>query len=82
MAVRSYRISLAGGSAYQFIACFNVKSGDVEDAPAPLSLNKFDVLEKDGGVYIKGKEADIKGGRKVDIATTPSSQDKLVIIGG
>ncbi|OCT50040.1 Apoptosis-inducing factor 1 [Cladophialophora carrionii] len=64
-------------------ACFNVKSGDVEDAPAPLALNKFDVVEKEGGVYIKGKEADIKGGKKtVNIKTTPSSQDKLVIVGG
>ncbi|KAJ9616541.1 Apoptosis-inducing factor 1 [Cladophialophora chaetospira] len=63
-------------------ACFNVKSGDVEDSPAPLALNKFDVIEKDGGVYIKGKEADIKGGKKVNIKTTPSSDDKLVIVGG
>jgi hypothetical protein len=60
-----------------------VKSGDVEDSPAPLALNKFDVVEKDGGVYIKGKEADIKGGKRtVNIKTTPSSSDKLVIVGG
>lgn len=64
-------------------ACFNVASGDVEDSPAPLALNKFDVVEKDGGVYVKGKEADIKGGKRtVNIKTTPSSEDKLVIVGG
>ena len=64
------------------IACFNVKSGDVEDAPAPFALNEFDVVEKDGGVYIKGKEADIKGGKKtVNIKTKPSAKDKLVIVG-
>ena len=63
-------------------ACFNVATGDVEDAPAPHALNKFDVFEKDGGVYIKGKEADIKGGsRKVNIKTTPQSDEKLVIVG-
>jgi hypothetical protein len=55
----------------------------VEDAPAPHSLNKFDVLEKDGGVYIKGKEADIKSGKRtVNIKTTPQSKEKVVIVGG
>ncbi|OAG36324.1 hypothetical protein AYO21_09489 [Fonsecaea monophora] len=64
-------------------ACFNARTGDVEDAPAPLSLNAFDLVEKDGGVYVKGKEADIKGGKRtVNIKTTPSSPDKLVIVGG
>ncbi|KIY02377.1 uncharacterized protein Z520_02515 [Fonsecaea multimorphosa CBS 102226] len=64
-------------------ACFNARTGDVEDSPAPLSLNAFDVIEKDGGVYVKGKEADIKGGKRtVNIKTTPSSQEKLVIVGG
>lgn len=65
------------------LACFNVGNGDVEDAPAPFALNKFDVVEKDGGVYVAGKEGDIKGGKKtINIKTTPSSQDKVVIIGG
>ncbi|OAP64510.1 hypothetical protein AYL99_00482 [Fonsecaea erecta] len=64
-------------------ACFNARTGDVEDSPAPLSLNAFDVIEKDGGVYVKGKEADIKGGKRtVNIKTTPSSQEKLIIVGG
>ncbi|KPI37516.1 Apoptosis-inducing factor 1 [Cyphellophora attinorum] len=63
-------------------ACFNVATGDVEDAPAPHALNKFDVFEKDGSVYIKGKEADIKGGKRtVNIKTTPQSDEKVVIVG-
>ena len=54
----------------------------MEDSPAPHSLNKFDVSEKDGGVYIKGAEADIKGGsRRVNIKTKPTSQEKVVIVG-
>ncbi len=65
------------------IACFNTKTGDVEDSPAPLALNKFNVIEKDGGVYITGKEADIKGGkRQVNVKTTPSTDEKVVIVGG
>ncbi|EXJ70677.1 uncharacterized protein A1O5_05667 [Cladophialophora psammophila CBS 110553] len=64
-------------------ACFNVHNGDVEDSPAPMALNKFNVVEKDGGVYITGKEADIKGGKRtVNIKTTPSSQERLVVVGG
>ena len=54
----------------------------VEDSPAPTALNKFDVVEKNGGVYVKGKEGDIKGGKRpVNIKTKPSSDDKLVIVG-
>ncbi|EXJ87531.1 hypothetical protein A1O3_04491 [Capronia epimyces CBS 606.96] len=64
-------------------ACFNVKSGDVEDSPAPNALNKFDVFEKEDGVYVRGKQSDIKGGqRKVNIKTKPTSSDKVVIVGG
>jgi hypothetical protein len=64
-------------------ACFNVKSGDVEDSPAPFALNKFDVIEKDGGVYITGTESNIKGGKRtVNIKTKPTSEDKVVIVGG
>ena len=64
------------------LACFSVATGDVEDSPAPHSLNKFNVSEKDGGVYIQGKEADIKGGsRRVNVKTKPSSQEKVVIVG-
>merc|ERR1712000_435369 len=64
-------------------ACFNTKTGDVEDSPAPLALNKFNVIEKDGGVYITGKEADIKGGKRQDnVKTTPSTDEKVVIVGG
>lgn len=55
----------------------------MEDSPAPHNLNHFDVIEKDGGVYVKGKEADIKAGKRtVNIKTKPSSQDRVVIVGG
>ncbi|KAI7262452.1 hypothetical protein KC335_g10255, partial [Hortaea werneckii] len=45
-------------------ACFSVKTGDVEDAPALDPLHKFDVISKDGGVYIKGQEKHVKDGRR------------------
>lgn len=64
-------------------ACFNVKTGDVEDAPAPDHLNKFDVVEKDGAVYIKAAESDVKSGRRVPkFKITSADKDKVVIVGG
>jgi hypothetical protein len=65
------------------IACFNIGSGDVEDAPAPNALNKFDVFEKNGGVYIKGEEAAIRAGQRDPVGKrSVTSQDRVVVIGG
>jgi len=45
-------------------------------------LHTFDVEEKNGAVYVKGKEKDIKDGkRQVNITTKPTSDDKVVIVG-
>lgn len=65
-------------------ACFNIGSGDVEDAPAGNALNKFNVFEKDGAVYIRGTEADIKAGQRNPVTKCSVSQpmERVVIIGG
>jgi hypothetical protein len=64
-------------------ACFNVTTGDIEDAPALDPLAKFEILEKDGAVYIKGDESTIKASRrKLNLKCTAKSQDKVVIVGG
>ncbi|KAH9826289.1 Rieske [2Fe-2S] domain [Teratosphaeria destructans] len=63
-------------------ACFNVKTGDVEDAPALDPLHKFDVITKDGGVYIKAQERHIKDGRRfLSIKAQAKNQEKVVIVG-
>jgi len=63
-------------------ACFKVSTGDVEDAPALDPLNKFDVVSKDGGVYIKGQEKQIKDGRRfLNIKCKSSGSEKVVIVG-
>ncbi|KAI7069555.1 rubredoxin-NAD(+) reductase [Hortaea werneckii] len=63
-------------------ACFSVKTGDVEDAPALDPLHKFDVISKDGGVYIKGQEKHIKDGRRfLSIKAKSSGNEKVVIVG-
>ncbi|KAJ5806888.1 AIF-like mitochondrial oxidoreductase, partial [Penicillium riverlandense] len=65
-------------------ACFNIGTGDVEDAPAPNALNKFDVFEKNGAVYIRGTEADIKAGQRNPVVKCSVSQpeERVVIVGG
>ncbi|CAF9930757.1 MAG: hypothetical protein ALECFALPRED_004719 [Alectoria fallacina] len=64
-------------------ACFNVASGDVEDAPALDPLAKFDIVEKDGGVYIKGEESTIKASRRaVNTKCKAQGQEKVVVVGG
>ena len=63
-------------------ACFQVTTGDVEDAPALDPLAKFEVVEKDGGVYIKGDESTIKSGRHtLNIKCKPKGEDRIVVIG-
>ena len=65
------------------IACFNVSSGDVEEAPAPDALAKFPVEEKNGGVYITGEESTIKNSRRpIDLPCKSKGQEKVVIVGG
>lgn len=68
-------------------ACFNAKTGDVEDAPALDALAAFEVIERDGAIYVKGEEAVIKSGRrKPNIrcrgGVSTSNADKVVVVGG
>ncbi|KAK4504046.1 hypothetical protein PRZ48_004961 [Zasmidium cellare] len=63
-------------------ACFNVKTGDIEDAPAPDPLQKFEIVQKDGGVYIKGEEAAIKANRRnMSIKCQAKGNDQVVVVG-
>lgn len=64
-------------------ACFNVATGDVEDAPALDPLAKFEIVEKDGAVYIKGEESTIKASRRSpNYKCSAQGQEKVVIVGG
>ena len=65
------------------LACFNIASGDVEDAPALDYLAKFDILEKDGAVFIKGDEATIKAKRRSPgLKCSAGGDEHVVIVGG
>jgi hypothetical protein len=46
-------------------------------------IAKFEVVEKDGAVYIKGDEETIKAGRaKLNISCKSQGDEKVVVIGG
>lgn len=65
------------------IACFNIKSGDIEDAPALNALNKYDLIEKDDGVYVNATESDIKASQRNPVQKcTISSQEEVLVVGG
>merc|ERR1712000_42389 len=67
-------------------ACFNAKTGDVEDAPALDSLPVFKTIERDGAVYITGEESAIKSSkRKPNFkcnAAGGAQEEKVVVVGG
>lgn len=67
-----------------YIACYNVTTGDVEDAPAPNALNKFEIFEKEDGVYILAKEEDVKAGQRNPVVNCSVSEpkEKVVVVGG
>lgn len=64
-------------------ACFKVSTGDVEDAPALDPIDKYEVIEKDGAVYVKTTEEALKAKRRhLNIKCSLVSDDKVLVIGG
>lgn len=64
-------------------ACFNVSTGDVEDAPALDPISKYQVFERDGAVYIKTDEDTLKANRrKLNLRCSSVTEDKVLVIGG
>lgn len=69
-------------------ACFSAKTGDVEDAPALDALPVFNVVERDGAVYVTGDEATIKAGRRKpkfqrgSVKKTSDEKRGVVVVGG
>lgn len=66
-------------------ACFDMHTGDIEDAPAIDAIFSFKTSVKDGKVYIDATEENLKAGRRPpSCAATKAKQsgDGVVIIGG
>ncbi|RMZ67451.1 hypothetical protein GMOD_00001374 [Pyrenophora seminiperda CCB06] len=64
-------------------SCFKVSTGDVEDAPALDPIAKYEVVEKDGAVYVKTTQEALKANRRfLDIKCSSVSEDRVLVIGG
>lgn len=67
-------------------ACFNAKTGDVEDAPALDALPTFKVTERDGAVFVQGDESLLKAGKRAPTfkgsKPTGPAAEKVVVVGG
>ncbi|KAF2246664.1 hypothetical protein BU26DRAFT_521108 [Trematosphaeria pertusa] len=66
-------------------ACFNVSTGDVEDAPAPDPLTKYEVFEKNGAVYVKTDEDTLRMNRRplnIKCSASTLSNESVLVIGG
>ncbi|KAJ6612313.1 hypothetical protein B0H10DRAFT_2223313 [Mycena sp. CBHHK59/15] len=67
-------------------ACFNVCTGDIEDAPAPDALHSFQVQISDGQIHVTARSSDTE---KANLARAPklttateTSGSGVVIVGG
>ncbi|XP_052074370.1 apoptosis-inducing factor 3-like isoform X2 [Mytilus californianus] len=65
-------------------ACFNVKTGDIEDFPGLDSLPKFDVTVADGKVKVKGDKALLTSSKvqKSMCKQSADNQKSVLIVGG
>ncbi|BFZ18859.1 hypothetical protein BsWGS_21898 [Bradybaena similaris] len=65
-------------------ACFNVKTGDIEDFPGLDSLQKYQVEVKDGKVVVKANPAALESSKRVKSAVKRSADNKktVVLVGG
>ncbi|KAL0098017.1 hypothetical protein J3Q64DRAFT_1084831 [Phycomyces blakesleeanus] len=65
-------------------ACFDLKTGDIEDAPALDRLRTFDVSVRDGGVYVKISQEELENPRLLPkcVKHNPESKETVVILGG
>ncbi|KAK0708518.1 cytochrome P450 [Lasiosphaeris hirsuta] len=64
-------------------ACFNGKTGDIEDAPGLDALPVFKTVERDGAVYIMGDAETIKSGRRrPNFKCSATGGDKVLVVGG
>ena len=67
-------------------AKFSVTTGDIEEAPAPDPLTVYELVEKDGAVFIKSSADTIKTNRRRNefscAAAASTEEKKIVVVGG
>ena len=64
-------------------ACFDLRSGDIEDGPALDPLARFDLVEKNGAVFIKADASTIQANRRqLHFECTARQAEKVLVVGG
>ncbi|ETN69137.1 rieske [2Fe-2S] domain protein, partial [Necator americanus] len=65
-------------------ACFNVKTGDIEDFPGFDSLNTYDVKEVDGNLVLNTTEQQLANSRRTRKSNlhVPNNDAPIIVIGG
>ncbi|XP_074778747.1 apoptosis-inducing factor 3-like [Athene noctua] len=65
-------------------ACFNIKTGDIEEYPALDCLPCFKVTVKDGKVFVTAKKKDLESSLRVKDASKRCllNQDTMLLLGG
>ncbi|BGP18729.1 hypothetical protein JCM10213_009208 [Rhodosporidiobolus nylandii] len=68
-------------------ACFNVCTGDIEDAPGLNALQSFKVAVEDGSIFVHADPETAKNSREpappsVEIHQTPTKHSNVLIVGG
>jgi apoptosis-inducing factor 3 len=72
------------------VACFNVFTGDIEDAPAPAAIHSFKTRVSDGKIYVTADEERVSKPNMSRLPNIPSNPDAgltsgnpgVVIVGG
>ncbi|XP_009883524.1 PREDICTED: apoptosis-inducing factor 3-like [Charadrius vociferus] len=65
-------------------ACFNIKTGDIEEYPSLDCLPCFKVTVKDGKVFVTAKKKDLENSRRVKDTSKrcPLNQSTMLLLGG
>jgi len=85
-----HRVSNPNRSRRPFVACFNVCTGDIEDAPAPAALHSFKTSISDGKILVTADEERVSKPNASRLPKVPSNPDAglmsgnagVVIVGG
>ena len=84
------RTSNINHSRRQFVACFNVCTGDIEDAPAPAAIHSFKTSISDGKIFVTADEERVSKASMSRQPKVPANPDAgltsgdagVVIVGG
>ncbi|KAK0096154.1 hypothetical protein PV326_006299 [Microctonus aethiopoides] len=65
-------------------ACFNIKTGDIEDYPGLDSLPCYKVTVSEGAVKVRARRSDLQANKRIKVFTgcTAQNNQTVIIVGG